>query len=303
MSTIIFVTLNDKIKGGIPMKKVIKLVISVAIFIIAMGNSSLIYAETDTEAYYISYYGAELTKEQYENMLTVYDKDTIFYMSPDLIDELKDEELHVYMEKELEDERLNPPSVATAYEVGGAMRSSDNWNAYWETEYKILTMRISGAASVKTVTLTTKWKKLTQSRYYDVMGFRTKAKDVVFKMSDAQTLVATQKADGLIVGNYNINSSGVKICSEGIGLSVLLDKNAKKSLEFSMTVKFGSGADPFHVYGTYQHAQKEVTESQSKKYSINSSGYGGVFDFDSSVAGKYDKTEGLYVHWSLNDYN
>ena len=100
------------------MKKVIKLVISVAIFIIAMGNSSLIYAETDTEAYYISYYGAELTKEQYENMLTVYDKDTIFYMSPDLIDELKDEELHVYMEKELEDERLNPPSVATAYEVG-----------------------------------------------------------------------------------------------------------------------------------------------------------------------------------------
>lgn len=61
------------------------------------------------------------------------------------------------------------------------------------------------------------------------------------------------------------------------------------------------GADPYGVYATYQHAQKEVSLTQSRKYSINKNGYGGVVKFDSSVASKYDKTEGLYVRWSINE--
>lgn len=279
-------------------KKLITVVVSMIMIIMLNVN---VYAETEDKPYYTNYYGAEMTKEEYENMLTVYDETTIFYMEPSLINELKNEELHVYKYEELETESVEPPSVARTYGVGTALLSMDDWKAYWETTYKKLYLSISGSASVKTVTLRTEWKMLTKSRYYDVVGFRVENPNIIFKLNADSSLDAYQKADGQIVNHYNLNSSGVKICSEGVGLSVKLNPNAKSSLEVSVTVRFGSGADPYGVYATYQHAQKEVTEAQSKKYTINKSGYGGVIEFDSSVANKYDKTEGLYVRWSIND--
>lgn len=283
------------------MKKIIKYVIAIFFSVRILTTGITAYAEEETP-YYINYYGVELTEEQYNNMLTVYDADTVYYMTPSMLNGLKDEELHIYSMEEIDSETIKPPTIFKPYENGIAVASVSDWNAYWETNYKKMYLSIKGSTSLKTVTLRTVWKKLTKSRYYDVMGFRVKNASFTFNTKDSDCLTAWQKADGRIVKNYNMNSSGVKTCRQGIGLSAKLDQNATNSLEFSITVKFASGADPYEVYGTYQHAQKEVSESQSKKYDINSSGYGGVFKFDSSVANKYDKTEGLHVKWSLDDY-
>lgn len=279
-------------------KGFITVVVSVVMMI---GLNTIVYGETEEKPYYTNYYGAEMSREEYENMLTVYDETTVFYMEPDLVDELKGEKLCVYQEKELEVEGAESPSVATTYSIGGALMSIDDWDSYWETTYKRMYLSVRGSGTVKTVTLRTEWKKLTKSRYYDVIGFRVEKPTIVFKLNGKESLNAYQEADGKVVGNYNLNDNGVKICSEGVGISIKLNPNAKKTLEISVTVRFASGADPYGVYATYQHAQKEVSLAQSRKYSINKNGYGGVVKFDSSVASKYDKTEGLYVRWSINE--
>lgn len=43
-----------------------------------VGLNTIVYGETEEKPYYTNYYGAEMTKEEYENMLTVYDETTVF---------------------------------------------------------------------------------------------------------------------------------------------------------------------------------------------------------------------------------
>ena len=49
------------------------------------------------------------------------------------------------------------------------------------------------------------------------------------------------------------------------------------------------------VYGAYRHAQGNLTLAQSQKYTIDSSGYGGVIKFDNSVKNYYDAMSGVYI--------
>lgn len=79
------------------------------------------------------------------------------------------------------------------------------------------------------------------------------------------------------------------------------EENIEERKRIYNSSSISSYDDWFKYYATYQHAQKEVSLAQSRKYSINKNGYGGVVKFDSSVASKYDKTEGLYVRWSINE--
>lgn len=47
------------------------------------------------------------------------------------------------------------------------------------------------------------------------------------------------------------------------------------------------------VFASYQHAKKTISLANSRKYTFNSAGYGGVFDFDSSVSSYYDGMSGV----------
>lgn len=55
------------------------------------------------------------------------------------------------------------------------------------------------------------------------------------------------------------------------------------SLSNSITVVFLSGALPFPVRASYQHATSNVTLAQSHDYMLGTDGMGGLIKFSSSV--------------------
>ena len=69
-------------------------------------------------------------------------------------------------------------------------------------------------------------------------------------------------------------------------LRMVLEVNLEISLTFMVS---GSGT----VYGSYQHASTATTLAESKKYTISSSGYGRVINFDASVRNKYAAMTGV----------
>ena len=112
---------------------------------------------------------------------------------------------------------------------------------------------------------------------------------------------ATQESDAGTT-NYVYDSSNVKSCSQGFGVSMNLYDAAVSKITCTVTGIFGSGKDPFTVYGTYQHATSTLSLSDSQKYTIAAGGMGNVLSFtSSSVKAKYDNTQGLSVTGSLYD--
>lgn len=71
------------------------------------------------------------------------------------------------------------------------------------------------------------------------------------------------------------------------------------SLSNSMAITLLTGALPFTVYGTYQHATSDLTLSQSQNYTFSSSGLGSVLKFANSVSSKYDGMKGVSATCAL----
>ena len=120
-----------------------------------------------------------------------------------------------------------------------------------------------------------------------------------------QFISGYQKYDGQLI-TYNRNSDNTKASSSftgngGIGISMNIVDSVKSTLENSITVRFISKANPFKIHGTYQHAQSNVTLSESKKYTFSSTGLGGVLSFDSSVKSKYDGMRGVTLDYNYPD--
>lgn len=149
------------------------------------------------------------------------------------------------------------------------------------TSYKSLKIIKNGS----TVTLILNWLKMPATRSYDVIGFRfvnlNLKGEYLFKQiytTDSQTIVKTKH----FVQKYN----------NGFGISFpLINENVKNiNIYVDFTVN-GSGT----IYGTYQHAQKNISLSNSQKYTISADGYGNVLKFDTSIKNIYDAMGGVNI--------
>ena len=78
--------------------------------------------------------------------------------------------------------------------------------------------------------------------------------------------------------------SNLKTLSSGFGVSVQLPSGTGISIEQKYVVSKGGS-----VYASYQHAQSSISLTNSKLYTISSSGYGGVFNFYGNASGIYDQ--------------
>lgn len=79
--------------------------------------------------------------------------------------------------------------------------------------------------------------------------------------------------------------------SKGAGISQNLVNNSTYYYHtLAATVSCSAGT----IYGSYQHAQGNLTLAQSKSYILSSNGYGGVVKFtDSTALSTYDKMGGI----------
>ncbi len=156
------------------------------------------------------------------------------------------------------------------------------------TEYKKLTMSTTNGE----VSLDLEWKKLPKYRSFDVIALR--GENISFITS---TISGKQAYNSNNVWNsiYYSNTNGnVKIFNDGFGVSMNLVDTAN-GYKLSIKSRYNiTGSNP-KIYGTYQHSQKNITLSQSQKYSINSNGYGKVLLFDNSVKNYFDNMNGIVL--------
>lgn len=150
---------------------------------------------------------------------------------------------------------------------------------YHETASKYFTIKKSCSSNCL-ITLVAEWKKNPNVRSYDVIGARL----------DGVNLVSTPSTTAANTSSSNTSLEMVSD-SNGFGISVKLPTGGSNMM-VSQYFRVSTGGT---VYGSYQHAAATISLANSKKYSISSSGFGGVFLFQSSVRDYYDGMGGVNI--------
>lgn len=129
------------------------------------------------------------------------------------------------------------------------------------------------------VTIVTNWKKIPPVRSYDVIGARI----------ENSSLKSINKA--IVTGNnYSKNYTSVKKTNNGFGYSIQIPNKSNVKVTVSFTTSFGGEA-----FGSYQHANSNISQNTSQQYSFSSDGYGKVFKFYGNAIGKFDGAAGVNV--------
>ncbi len=274
-------------------KKTAKLLI-LSSFVFANGFCMNISAEETDTPYYTNFYGVELTKDEYDNLLKGFGKTTLYYLKQEIVDLYKDEEnltcnsMEVWL-----DENSNPVKPTSLV----SPLATDIWYSEYSYPTRKLEVTISPygqLSSKRLVSVTNTWIILPSVRSFDVLAVRAEGEYEIF--TDKLNTYGSQIWDGNEI-EYNTEkcSSYFKILSDGVGLSMNLSDDATKSIECNLTVCFGSGADDLLAVGTYQHAIATSSLFKSKQYTIDILGDGGVVDFYSTVEDLYEQGAGLIV--------
>lgn len=267
--------------------------------------------------FYQTAQGVKLTEVQYNNLSKVFDEDTIYTMSAELIDSLKDNEnlkmqstekyirMDEYYDSDgnvisVKNKEIDERTAKRIAENKGMLQSHDK--TYSTSSKKVRMTVVTPGASTKVVTITNTWLAMPRTHSYDILAVRPENTAFTTNFDDS-SFSAYQKYDGHTVrydsSSNHINSrSGFGRGTGGVGISVNIPNDVGNNLSSSMTVRFRCGANPFKIYGTYQHATSSVSLSDSKSYTFSQSGLGNVVDFSSrSLRNKYDGMEGIFLSY------
>lgn len=299
------------------MKKILNYII-LSIFVAFSFSAN---ANAEEIPFYTNLNGATLSESQYNNLRTVFSEDTIATMTVEQIDLIKNEtDFNVSKETRyikttdhynFLGEYVDSSNVELTEEE--ALNDDSNnhvmpfsWKDSYSTSTKKLEMQVvtGNLASVKIVTLTNTWLSIPSMKKFDVIALRPGSSSYTIKVNK-NLISGYQKADSTLI-NYDLESDNVKVSSSftgkgGIGISMNILDAVQSTLVNSMTVYINTAADPFNIYGTYQHATSSTTEAESQNYTFSEEGYGKVLKFASSVKGKYDNMPGVDVSYSFGD--
>lgn len=211
--------------------------------------------------YYANDYGVDFTKEQYDFFSKMYYDGYQKYIT---IEDFNYFDVNI----------MNPDLVETEYADNRIMPMDVIANG---TKKNLKISKITGALE-NYITLTADWFKNPAARSNDVIGARF---DNVILLENPVTKM--------------VNSTGFKqftdvdVFTNGFGQTFLLSGS---NITITQTYKVSKGGT---VYASYQHAQKVISAANSRKYSISSSGYGGVFKFTGTAASVYDNSKGVSI--------
>lgn len=170
-----------------------------------------------------------------------------------------------------------------------------------KTNMKSIEMKMTEVgASVKKVVMTCTWLSLPKCRSFDIISFRPGAKSLSAVTIQDSNICGYQYYDDSVI-SYTAYDSNMKISNKGVGLSTNIKDDVSSKLSVKLSVNFGTGVDPFTVYGTYQHATEDVSLAKSQRYKIAEGGMGDVLKFYLWTEDCYDDTPGLKVTGSLCD--
>lgn len=210
------------------------------------------------ELYYTNKYGVSFTEKQYDFFTEMYYEGYQDYIT---IDDFNYFDIN----------NMNPELVETNYIVMPMDTSVTGTK-------KSLKISKSSYDNKSIIVLTADWFQNPSTRSNDVIGAR-------FVGISLQDTPKTKM----------VNSSGSKqftnvdSFTNGFGQTFLLSGN---NIKITQTYKVSNGGT---VYASYQHAKKVISAANSRKYSISSSGYGGVFKFSGTATTIYDNSQGVSI--------
>lgn len=228
------------------------------IFIIfAIGFILLIPKVEASEVYYQNSYNVTLTKEEY-NFFS--------YMFWEGCQELITKEDY---SKFINSNIINGELGDNTYtEVRTRATSIENNNR---------TLKIvKSCSSDCLISVTLTWKNTPTVKSYDVMG----------AYLDNTKLTNTPKT---VIGHTSYTD--IKKLNNGFGVSVLLS-NHEGAPVINQTYRVSKGGT---VYASCQHAMKDISLENSKKYTLSKTGYGGVFQFSGIASNIYDRMPGVSI--------
>lgn len=165
------------------------------------------------------------------------------------------------------------------------------------TSYKQLHLWVfSNSDGTYTFVIQNSWKKIPSNKSFDVLAFRwegtvTENKNTIY--GEQIYKISTSQVNPPFI-EYQYGNGNYKYESNGVGLSQNLvngDYYYVNQLEIT-----ASCSGTIKLYGTYQHAQGDLTLSDSKSYSISSSGLGNVLYYsNSTIRNTYDNMQGISV--------
>ena len=277
------------------------------IFILFMGMA-VVNAKTSAKVIddvYTNYYGVKIESKSYEKLLKFMNEGQIKYLNQKMYDLIMDDKIQDYdgalIETTYVVDYLGNPRIEMSREVedidSESFQSVNSTNAGGSdevvTDYKYIRLLVSTSNNgTATITLLNEWLKMPKYKSFDVIATRWTGG---FYMTSYTGSQQTDGNSGDI--NYTEGNGNYKIASNGVGLSQNLVDSATNELFNNLYVK-GNCSGSGTVYGTYQHAQKNITLATSQLYNFRSGGMGNVLDFYGAAVGVYDDTPGLEVSYT-----
>lgn len=277
--------------------------IIIIILLLFLSFASPMITSAKENIYYTNLQGVELTETQYNHLKNFFDEDTIATLNQKTINYYKDElnlskaENEKYIKtEEFFDSNGNIIKTinkeVTEQEAKEFVSNQKNniktLSSSHQTSMKKISISIVATPSIKTITITNTWLSMPSVRSHDVIAFRNGTGTSI----SINSVSGYQKADGKTV-TYGMGGTNFKSTNQGCGISMNIVDDVSNTLINSMSITVINNSSTYTAYGTYQHAQSNVSLAQSKNYTISSSGLGNVLNFASSVKGKYDGMQGV----------
>lgn len=140
----------------------------------------------------------------------------------------------------------------------------------------------SSCTTICTIVIKAEWITNPGIRSYDLIGARFK--NVSLASSNIQTKVSSSNG----IEYFN----NTKVFANGLGTSVKLPTSASN---IKVEQKFYTTAGGT-VFGSYQHAIKNISLLTSQSYVIDISGIGGVFRLTGDAIGSFDQMAGVSIN-------
>lgn len=244
---------------------------------------------------------ATLTEDEYNRLNIIFSDARISVMT--------DEEAQTYLSYDLEGSKVNNKYYKVTETTNGTINeevtkeealnaeneSEITRGASYSTSYKQIQISESFIGSNRyLVRLANIWLGSPKVKSYDVIGIRTSDATVVDGTQSGTQMYRPTTQNYYSHVTYSANGANIRKASNGFGISMnLVDEGAY--FESDIQAYVDKNTQYGEVFGSYQHAVKNVTLAQSKAYTISHNGYGKVLNFSTSVESYYDGMAGVNV--------
>ena len=246
---------------------------------------------------FVSSVKAEVTEEQYEILSPVFSDLYISLMS--------DEKIALYTENDFTVEQKLYKVAQTANgtyneeidldledDIRNGTLPSPMDVTFYQTTYKKISLIDSELSNNgHLIRIYTQWLIVPVTQSYDVTAMRVEDANIIEGSQDGTQVYIKNGTTGFV--DYSPNGTNIVKYDNGFGISMNLVNNASY-YETDISAIVQATSQYAKVYGTYQHAVRDVTLGDSQSYTISHNGYGSVLNFATGVQNWYDGMNGVY---------